>query len=183
MLNRIYTIGHSTRTLLEFVRLLREHDVARLADIRRHPGSRRHPHFSGESLADSLPRRAHILYQHFPDLGGRRNPLKNSPNGAWENPQVRGYADYMASEAFHAAIDLLLDPPPTGNRQPPTAIMCAEAVPWRCHRNLTSDELVRRGIEVIHILGPGSAQKHELNKMARLETDRVIYPPDQAQMF
>ena len=176
MLNRIYTIGHSTRTLLEFVRLLREHDVARLADIRRYPGSRRHPHFSSESLAESLPR-ARILYEHFPDLGGRRNPLKNSPNGAWENGQFRGYADHMATEAFRQAIDRLLD------SDVATAIMCAEAVPWRCHRNLTSDELVRRGVEVIHILGPGSAQAHALSKMARLESDRVIYPPDQAQMF
>lgn len=175
-MNRIYTIGHSTRTLLEFVRLLREHDVARLADIRRYPGSRRHPHFSSESLAQSLPR-ARILYEHFPDLGGRRNPSKSSPNGAWENPQFRGYADHMGTEVFQQAIDRLLE------SDVATAIMCAEAVPWRCHRNLTSDELVRRGVEVIHILGPGSAQPHALSKMARLESDRVIYPPDQAQMF
>jgi uncharacterized protein (DUF488 family) len=169
MLNRIYTIGHSTRTLLEFVQLLREHDVARLADIRRYPGSRRHPHFSSESLAQSLPR-AGILYEHFPDLGGRRKASKSSPNGAWENEQFRGYADHMGTLAFHDAIDRLLDDDAT------TAIMCAEAVPWRCHRNLTSDELVRRGVAVVHILGPGSAQP-------RLEDDRVIYPPDQAQMF
>jgi uncharacterized protein (DUF488 family) len=181
-MKRIYTIGHSTRTLLEFVRLLREHEVARLADIRRYPGSRRHPHFAGESLAHSLPR-AGILYEHFEDLGGRRSPQKNSPNGAWESDQFRGYADHMGTAEFHAAIDRLLDPPPTDNRQPQTAIMCAEAVPWRCHRNLTSDELVRRGVEVIHIIGPGSAKPHELNPMARIERDRVIYPPEQAQMF
>jgi uncharacterized protein (DUF488 family) len=176
MLKRIYTIGHSTRTLLEFVRLLNEHEVKRLADIRRYPGSRRHPHFSGESLAHSLPR-AGILYEHFADLGGRRNPLKNSPNGAWENGQFRGYADHMATEVFHAATDRLLE------SEHATAIMCAEAVPWRCHRNLTSDELVRRGVEVIHILAPGSAQRHELNKMARIERDRVIYPSGQGTMF
>ncbi|HEX6087678.1 MAG TPA: DUF488 domain-containing protein [Thermoanaerobaculia bacterium] len=175
-LKRIYTIGHSTRTLLEFVRLLREHEVARLADIRRYPGSRRHPHFAGESLAHSLPR-AGILYEHFADLGGRRSPQKSSPNGAWESDQFRGYADHMGTEAFRNAIDRLLD------SETPTAIMCAEAVPWRCHRNLTSDELVRRGLEVIHIIGPGSAKPHELNPMARLERDRVIYPPGQAQMF
>ena len=175
-MKRIYTIGHSTRALLEFVRLLREHDVARLADIRRFPGSRRHPHFSGESLAQSLPR-AGILYEHFADLGGRRSPLKNSPNGAWDSDQFRGYADHMGTEAFQHAIDRLLD------SDAATAIMCAEAVPWRCHRNLTSDELVRRGVEVIHILGPGSSQPHALNKMARLEPGRVIYPPEQGQMF
>ncbi len=182
MLKRIYTIGHSTRTLEEFVALLREHGVARLADIRRYPGSRRYPHFSGESLAQSLPREG-ILYEHFADLGGRRSPQKNSPNGAWENEQFRGYADHMATPPFQAAVDRLLDPPPTGNRQPPTAIMCAEAVPWRCHRNLTADELVRRGVEVVHILGPGKAQPHALSKMARIERDRVIYPPPQAEMF
>ena len=176
MLKRIYTIGHSTRTLLEFVRLLREHEVGRLADIRRYPGSRRHPHFAGESLAHSLPR-AGIVYEHFVDLGGRRTPQKNSVNSGWESDQFRGYADHMGTPAFHDAIDRLLD------SETPTAIMCAEAVPWRCHRNLTSDELVRRGVEVIHIIGPGSAQPHALNPMARIEGDRVIYPPEQSQMF
>ena len=175
-MNRIYTIGHSTRTLLDFVRLLREHEVTRLADIRRFPGSRRHPHFSGDALAHSLPR-AGIVYEHFADLGGRRSPEKNSANEAWESPQFRGYADHMGTPAFHAAVDRLLD------SDLPTAIMCAEAVPWRCHRNLTSDELVRRGLEVIHILAPGSAETHVLNKMARIEGGRVTYPPPQAQMF
>ena len=175
-MKRIYTIGHSTRTLLEFVQLLREHEVGRLADIRRYPGSRRHPHFAGESLAHSLPR-AGILYEHFEDLGGRRSPQKNSPNGAWDNDQFRGYADHMGTPAFQGAIERLLA------GEAPTVIMCAEAVPWRCHRNLTADELVRRGVEVLHILGPGSAQAHVLNPMARIERDRVIYPPPQAQMF
>ena len=176
MLKRIYTIGHSTRTLDELVALLREHGVGRLADIRRYPGSRRHPHFAGESLAHSLPG-AGIAYEHFPELGGRRRPQKSSPNGAWENEQFRGYADHMATPEFHAAIDRLLE------SDAPTAIMCAEAVSWRCHRNLTADELVRRGVEVVHILAPGSAQPHALSKMARIERDRVIYPPPQAEMF
>ena len=182
MLNRIYTIGHSTRTLAELVTLLRDHGVTRLADIRRFPGSRRHPHFSRESLEQTLPE-AGILYEHFEDLGGRRSPLKNSPNGAWESDQFRGYADHMATPPFRAAVERLLDPPPTANRQPPTAIMCAEAVPWRCHRNLLSDDLLRRGVEVIHILGADSAKPHALSEMARIEGDRVIYPPPQAQMF
>jgi uncharacterized protein (DUF488 family) len=175
-MKRIYTIGHSTRTLLELVELLREHGVTRLADIRRFPGSRRYPHFSGDSLAQSLPHEG-IVYEHFADLGGRRAPQESSPNGAWENPQFRGYADHMATPAFQEAIDRLLDSDRT------TAILCAEAVPWRCHRNLTSDELLRRNVEVVHILGPGSARQHTLNKMARIEANRVTYPPEQGQMF
>lgn len=190
MLNRIYTIGHSTRTLDELVGLLRDQGVTRLADIRRFPASRRHPHFSRESLEQTLPR-AGILYEHFEDLGGRRTPRKNSPNGAWESDQFRGYADHMHTPAFHTAVERLLQG--AGGRAqgagepecppPPTAVMCAEAVPWRCHRNLLSDDLVRRGIEVLHILGPGSVQSHALNEMAKIDGDRVIYPPPQSRMF
>ncbi|HTF89461.1 MAG TPA: DUF488 domain-containing protein [Planctomycetota bacterium] len=176
MLNRIYTIGHSTRELAEFVGLLREHQVTRLADIRRFPGSRRYPHFAGEALADRLPHSG-IDYVHLEPLGGRRRPQKSSPNGAWESDQFRGYADHMSTPEFHAAVDRLLE----GDRA--TAYMCAEAVPWRCHRNLLSDELVRRGVEVVHILAPGSTKVHELNPMARLTGDRVIYPPEQKTMF
>jgi uncharacterized protein (DUF488 family) len=176
MLNRIFTIGHSTRTLEEFVALLRAHGVGRLADVRRYPGSRRYPHFSGVSLALSLPEHR-IAYEHFPSLGGRRRPLKNSPNAAWENEQFRGYADHMATDEFQHAVDELL------SANVDTAVMCAEAVPWRCHRNLLADELVRRGIEAIHILGRGKAERHTLNKMARIENGRVIYPPEQSTMF
>jgi uncharacterized protein (DUF488 family) len=176
MLKRIYTIGHSTRTLEEFIALLAEHGVARLADIRRYPGSRRYPHFSGESLQQSLP--AHgILYTHFDALGGRRQPARDSPNGAWENDQFRGYADHMATPEFQQAVDRLLD------HELPTVVMCAEAVPWRCHRNLLSDELLRRGIEVVHIVGAGPARPHALSKMARIDGERVIYPPEQRSMF
>jgi uncharacterized protein (DUF488 family) len=176
MLNRIYTIGHSTRSLEEFIALLREHAVGRLADIRRYPGSRRYPHFSGESLQRSLPD-AGIEYVHFDELGGRRKPLPDSRNAAWENDQFRGYADHMATKEFDAAVGRLLD------SDKPTAVMCAEAVPWRCHRNLLSDDLVRRGLEVIHILGPGSSKPHTLNAMARIEKDRVVYPPEQGGLF
>lgn len=176
MSSRIYTIGHSTRTLDELVGLLREHAVERLADIRRYPGSRRFPYFSGDSLALSLPRFG-IEYLHFPDLGGRRKPQPDSPNGAWENDQFRAYADHMSTPAFHASVDRLLATAKA------TAVMCAEAVPWRCHRNLLSDELLRRGVEVIHILGPASTKLHALNPMARIADGRVIYPADQASMF
>jgi uncharacterized protein (DUF488 family) len=172
-MNRIYTIGHSTRTLDELVALLQEHGILRLADIRRYPASRRHPHFSRESLEQSLP----FEYVHFEDLGGRRTPAEDSRNGAWENDQFRGYADYMGTAGFRAAVDRLLD------SERPTAVMCAEAVPWRCHRNLLSDELLRRGVEVIHIVGAGSAKPHTLSKMARIEGDCVVYPPEQAAMF
>jgi uncharacterized protein (DUF488 family) len=175
-LNRIYTIGHSTRGLEEFVSLLGEHGVTRLADIRRYPGSRRYPHFSGESLAQTLPDHD-IAYEHFESLGGRRQPLADSPNGAWDNEQFRGYADHMASDEFRLAIDRLL----ASERD--TAVMCAEAVPWRCHRNLLADDLLRRGVEVLHIVGPGPSKPHELHRMAQLQSDRVIYPPQQKPMF
>ena len=176
MLNRIYTIGHSTRSLAELAGLLREHGVTRLADIRRFPGSRRHPHFSKESLEHNLAR-AGVEYAHFEALGGRRRPLKKSPNMGWESEQFRGYADHMASEEFRAAVATLLD------SDKPTAVMCAEAVPWNCHRNLLSDDLVRRGIEVIHITAPGQSHAHKLNTMARIEGDGLVYPPEQSAMF
>lgn len=176
MLNRIYTIGHSTRSLAELGALLREHDVTRLADVRRFPGSRRHPHFSKESLEQNLPR-AGVAYVHFEALGGRRKPVKESRNLGWKSEQFRGYADHMTTAEFGAAIERLLD---TDQR---TAVMCAEAVPWNCHRNLLSDDLVRRGIEVIHITAPGKSHPHELNEMARIEGDRVVYPPEQGAMF
>ena len=168
---RIYTIGHSTRTLDEFTELLRMNGVERLADIRRYPGSRRYPHFSREALAESLPREE-IAYIHMPELGGRRKPLPDSPNGGWRNDQFRAYADYMATPEFAAAIDRLLA---FAER---TAITCAEAVPWRCHRNLVSDELVRRGVEVLHIVGDGEPSPHELNPMAREEGGHLVYPSE-----
>lgn len=176
MLNRIYTIGHSTRTLAELAGLLKEHGVTRLADIRRFPGSRRHPHFSKESLEHNLPR-AGVEYVHFEALGGRRRPLKKSRNMGWESEQFRGYADHMMSAEFREAIGRLLD------SEKPTAVMCAEAVPWNCHRNLLSDDLVRRGIEVIHITAPGKSHPHKLNEMARIEGDSLVYPPEQGKMF
>ena len=166
---RIYTIGHSTRSLDELIGLLREHKIGRLADIRRYPGSRRYPHFSREALAVSLPPHG-IEYVHIPELGGRRKPAADSPNTAWRNEQFRGYADYMATPEFGRALDGLL------TSAVPTAIMCAEAVPWRCHRNLVADELTRRGHEVVHIIGPGASHKHVMNPHARIENDRLVYP-------
>jgi uncharacterized protein (DUF488 family) len=166
---RIYTIGHSTRSLDELVGLLREHGVQRAADIRRYPGSRRYPHFSRESLEKTLPEHG-IAYLHVVELGGRRQPRPDSPNTAWRNAQFRGYADHMHTSEFSDALDHLLA------SDVPTAIMCAEAVPWRCHRNLVADELIRRGHEVIHILGPGASQRHVINPMARVIDDHLAYP-------
>lgn len=165
---RIYTIGHSTRTLDELVLLLKQSGVKRLADIRRYPGSRRYPHFSRESLERELPKRG-IAYVHMPELGGRRKPLPDSPNDALRNEQFRGYADYMGTQEFQDAIDELL------RSEEPAAIMCAEAVPWRCHRNLVADELTRRGVEVVHIVGRGERARHERNPLSKEENGRLVY--------
>jgi uncharacterized protein (DUF488 family) len=166
---RIFTIGHSTRSLDELVKLLRASGVKLLADIRRYPGSRRYPHFSRDSLRVELPKQG-IEYVHMPELGGRRGPLKDSPNDALRNDQFRGYADYMGTEEFAKGVDRLtaLDGP--------VAIMCAEAVPWRCHRSFVADELVRRGIEVVHILGPNDRRRHELNPLASESGGKLVYP-------
>ena len=171
----IYTIGHSTRSLEQLVHLLRTNGVKRLADIRRFPGSRRHPHFSREALSRSLPAEG-IAYEHLENLGGRRKPLPDSQNVALENEQFRAYADHMATPEFRAAVDRLLSGDLT------TAYMCAEAVPWRCHRNLLSDELVRRGLDVVHILGLGSRKKHEMSKLASIEGDRLVYRAEQGTL-
>jgi uncharacterized protein (DUF488 family) len=165
----MFTIGHSTRDLDAFISLLRENGIERLADIRRYPGSRRYPHFSRDSLSQTLPQ-AGIEYIHVPQLGGRRKPRQDSPNMAWRNEQFRAYADHMATDEFRKAVDELL------GSDRITAVMCAEAVPWRCHRNLLADDLVRRGIEVIHILGPGETKRHALTPHARVVDETVIYP-------
>jgi uncharacterized protein (DUF488 family) len=172
---KTHTIGHSTRPLEDFIALLRDHGVERLADIRRYPGSRRYPHFSRDALAVSLP--AHgIAYIHVPELGGRRHPAADSPNTALRNEQFRAYADHMASHEFRIAVDALLA------LEGRTAVMCAEAVPWRCHRNLLSDELLRRGVEVAHIIGRGEAKRHEMSPMARIEGDHLVYPAEQSAL-
>jgi uncharacterized protein (DUF488 family) len=169
---RIFTIGHSTRSFDELVTLLRENGAERLVDIRRYPGSHRYPHFSRDALEVELPNTG-IEYIHMPELGGRRKARPDSPNTAWRNEQFRAYADYMATDAFREGIDSLLRSPKV------TAIMCAEAVPWRCHRNLVSDELLRRGIEVVHILGPGATRPHAMNPNARVEEAHLVYPGEQ----
>lgn len=174
VLDRIYTIGHSTRTLDELVALLRGSGVAALADIRRYPGSRRFPYFSKDSLEQALPE-SEILYRHLAALGGRRKSVPGSLNLGWRNDSFRAYADYMATEAFRAGIELLLYLPR------PAALLCAEAVPWRCHRNLVADELTRRGAAVVHILEAGSAFPHEMNTMAQERDGHLVYPGEPRQ--
>lgn len=163
----IWTIGHSTRSAEEFVALLREHGITGLADVRTIPRSRRHPHFSREALERQLSGDG-IQYRHFPALGGLRKPRPDSPNGAWKNAAFRGYADHMQTVEFSAAIEELLEF--AGRRS--VAVMCAEAVWWRCHRMLVADALVARDVEVQHILsqrGQSTHQPHRLTPFARID--------------
>jgi uncharacterized protein (DUF488 family) len=181
----IYSIGHSTRPIEEFIELLTRNRIVRLADIRSMPRSRRHPQFDGEALAASLAA-AGIAYRHFRALGGMRKPRRDSINTAWRHESFRGYADHMQTPAFGQALDDLLswaaqaDEEASGARSGAgglgTAIMCAEAVWWRCHRQLTSDALVARGVEVRHILSLEAPKRHELTNFARVEAGRVTYP-------
>ena len=155
---RILTIGHSTRPLPDFLALLRAHEVSGVADVRTMPRSRRHPHFSSESLARSLSE-AGIAYRHYPALGGLRRPRPDSVNTAWREAGFRGYADHMETPAFAEALDDLL----AWARLPPShaiALMCAEAVWWRCHRRLIADALVRDGLEAEHLIDRVPGRKH-----------------------
>lgn len=174
----IFTIGHSTRSLDEFIALLKAHGVTQLADIRTIPKSKRHPHFAGEALAASLPV-AGISYRHFPGLGGLRKPRRDSRNSGWKNDSFRGYADYMQTDEFANALKDLVRWSDAGSTGPGlrTVIMCAEAVWWRCHRQLVSDALVASGIDVRHISSATSAPLHSLTDFARVGPDgRVTYP-------
>jgi uncharacterized protein (DUF488 family) len=174
----VLTVGHSTRPIEELLALLAEHGVQTLVDVRRFPGSRRHPQFSRDALAASLAE-AGIQYVHEPDLGGRRAARPDSPHTAWRVEAFRGYADHMETPEFAAALDRLIE---RANHET-VVILCAEAVPWRCHRRLISDALVARGLPVLHILGPGRADPHELNADAHILPDgRLLYSgPEGAQ--
>lgn len=167
----ILTVGHSTRTAREFTELLHAHDIEGLADVRRFPGSRRHPHFSRDALETSLTTES-IAYRHLPELGGRRTSRPDSANTGWQVAAFRAYADYMASDDFARGLDALLAFA-SGRR---VAVMCAEAQWWRCHRRLIADALVARGIEVRHIMSPTRAQPHELTSFARIDGNDVTYP-------
>ena len=167
----VMTIGHSTRSLVDFVALLQAHEVTAIADVRRFPNSRRHPHFSRESLSVELPARG-IRYEHFPGLGGRRTPDPASSNTGWRHPSFRAYADHMATIEFRDAFDALL----VFAQRSLGAVMCAESQWWQCHRQLIADALVARGIAVRHIMTPTRAPAHELTSFARVDGARVLYP-------
>lgn len=170
----IYTIGHSTRPLGEFLDLLRAHDIAHVVDVRRYPGSRRYPHFGRQALAAALAE-AGIGYEHAPDLGGRRVARPDSFNTAWRSASFRGYADYMETPEFQDALARLV----AVGRTRRTVVLCAEAVPWRCHRQLIADALVASSEPVAHILSEGEPEPHRLSPHARvLAEGRVRYPTD-----
>ena len=168
---RVMTIGHSTRTAEQFIGLLQAHGVTAVADVRRVPRSRRHPHFSRDSLPGLLAVN-HIAYEHFPGLGGLRKPRPDSKNTAWRHPSFRAYADHMQSVEFSQALDDLL----AFARKFFPAVMCAEAQWWQCHRQLVADALVARGIDVRHIMSASSAPPHQLTPFARLDGPNVHYP-------
>lgn len=165
------TIGHSTRTAEAFVELSLAHGIAQIADVRIFPHSRRLPHFNGDALAAFLHDHG-VAYEHFPELGGRRVPRPDSVNTAWRDNGFRGYADYMATPEFEQGLNRLV----RFGRAGVTAIMCAEAVWWHCHRRLLSDALVVRGVAVRHVLSAAAPKPHELSEFARIEGERLSYP-------
>ena len=168
----IWTIGHSNRSIEDFLALLQTHHIQALADVRRFPGSRRHPQFGQEQISASLAQ-SEISYVHFPELGGRRPVRPASPNSNWRNAAFRGYADYMQTAEFRSGIERLLAL--AGRQQ--TAIMCAEALWWQCHRALISDFLKVRSTTVIHILGPKKTQEHPFTSAARIVNSTLSYTP------
>jgi uncharacterized protein (DUF488 family) len=169
---RVWSIGHSTHAFDEFVELLRANGIERVADIRTVPKSRRHPHFHTDHLARELPAQG-IAYGHLAALGGWRHAAADSPNGGWRNASFRGYADYAMTAEFAAGLDALR----SLAAQAPTAMMCSEALWWRCHRRLVADRLVLGGDEVCHIASGGRATRHELSSFAAVVEGRLVYPP------
>ncbi len=167
----VFTIGHSTHPLEEFVAILQAHGIEQLVDVRTVPKSRHNPQFMRESLRRSLPRRG-IAYQHMPGLGGLRHPLKDSINLGWKNASFRGYADYMQTREFEENLESLIELA----KERPTAIMCAEAVPWRCHRSLIGDALLARGVEVQDIFSATSRKPHTYTPFAKVAKGSVTYP-------
>lgn len=174
----IWTIGHSTRDATSFVDLLHENRIEILADVRRFPGSRRHPQFRTGALAATL-RAAGIDYRHFVALGGRRRPREDSRNGVWRNIAFRGYADHMASPEFRAAFAALT----ALAAQRRCAVMCAELLWWQCHRSMIADDLQLHGWQVVHIMGPGKSAAHALREPARLVDDAPVYDGGQPHLL
>lgn len=172
----VLTIGHSNHTLDRFLALLAQHEVEALVDIRRFPGSRKHPHFSRDSLAAAL-QKSGVEYHWLEALGGRRQKLRDeSPNLGLENKGFRNYADYMLSEEFREGVGKLLEVA----RQNRTAIMCAEGLFWQCHRRLVSDYLMANGVTVQHIMPAGELRPHTLTPCAQIENGQVTYPGERS---
>jgi uncharacterized protein (DUF488 family) len=166
----VWTVGHSTRSSEEFTEILLAHRIETLLDVRSFPGSRRYPHFNKPDLSRQLESIG-IAYVHLPALGGRRRPLANSKNTAWENSSFRAYADHMESDEFKKGIETLLEL--ARNRR--TAVMCAESLWWRCHRSLIADFLKADGVEVIHIFDPVKTEGHPYTSAARIIDGRLSY--------
>ena len=169
----VLTIGHSNRSLEEFLHLLHAHAVSRLVDVRKMPGSGKNPQFNRDTLAEALYE-AGIDYRHLPGLGGLRRRIPDSPNGGWRNASFQGYADYMQTPEFEQSLQELIGC--CAERR--TVLMCAEAVPWRCHRSLIADALVVRGISVADIFTAGPTRPHVLRSFAHVEGTRITYPPE-----
>lgn len=174
----LWTIGHSTRAWEDFVALLRENAIACLVDVRRFAGSRRNPQYGPAEMAPALAGEG-IDYRPMPAFGGRRKPVAGSPNGAWRVAAFRAYADHMATPEFALAREQLM----RRARADRTAVMCAEAVWWRCHRRLLADDFTARGWTVLHIMAPGKLQQHVLNPDARLAGDHLVYPPARKKLL
>ena len=166
----IWTIGHSTRTLQDFLTLLKQNGIEALADVRRFPGSRRHPQFGRAQLSATLNNEG-IIYQHFEELGGRRPVQPNSSNTAWRNAGFRGYADYMMTDAFKIGIKRLL----ALAEKKRTAVMCAEALWWQCHRSLIADYLKALGMNVWHVLGSNKVEIHPYTPAAHIVDGKLSY--------
>jgi uncharacterized protein (DUF488 family) len=170
----VYTVGHSTRTLDELVEMLRAHGVSGIADVRRFAGSRRLPQFNAENLAAELPGRG-LAYLPCPLLGGRRKPNPDSINTGWRNASFRAYADYMQTPEFLQGLEQLI----AAARETPMAMMCAEAVPWRCHRSLIADALLVRKWTVLDVMSPTKAPPHKLTPFAKVKGTKITYPGEE----
>jgi uncharacterized protein (DUF488 family) len=168
----VCTIGHSNRPLGTFIDLLETHEIVEVIDVRTVPRSRHNPQFNREALGESLAASA-IGYVHLPGLGGLRHARPDSRNTGWNNRSFRGYADYMQSPEFAENVERVLDLASEGR----CALMCAEAVPWRCHRSLIGDALLVRGVRVEDIMGPGPRKPHVLTAFARVDGTGITYPP------
>ena len=167
----VFTIGHSTRTLEEFIQLLKTNGIKLLVDVRTTPRSRHNPQFNKETLPASLKAES-VRYIHVPEIGGLRRPQRDSVNLAWKNSGFRGYADYMQTKEFTDSLLKII----ALARENCTALMCAEALPWRCHRSLISDALVVRHVKVRHIISASSIITHELSELAHVDGFKITYP-------